>query len=111
MHILDLAAYAEARRPGIKTMIWNFTFDMINVIPLRPFGGSDYIFIKYNPNTVTNLKHLRDHVQWKHIESLDSELRNDKLVEDGGKFREYLQMSYHHKKILISDELKYIFPK
>jgi len=45
-------------------MIYNFTFDMCDVIVLRPFGANDYIFQKYNRETITNLSHLREKITW-----------------------------------------------
>ena len=92
-------------------MIYNFTFDMTDVIVLRPFGAHDNIFLKYNRALITNLSHLREKITWKHLESLDDELKNEDLKEEKGAFRSHLQLSYQHKKILISDELKYILPQ
>jgi len=48
-------------------------------------------------------------ITWKHIDSLDESLKNDKLKENS--FQQHIQLSYQHKKILVSDKLEYIFPK
>jgi hypothetical protein len=45
-------------------MIYNFTFDMTDVIVLRPFGAHDYIFLKYDRALITNLSHLREKITW-----------------------------------------------
>jgi hypothetical protein len=52
---------------------------------------------------------LKAKITWKHLDNLDASLKNDKLKEDS--FQQHLQLSYHHKKILVSDKLAYIFPK
>jgi hypothetical protein len=92
-------------------MIYNFTFDLCDVIVLRPFGALDYIFLKYNRDLITNLNHLRENIKWKHLDSLDESFKNEELKEENGVFRNHLQLSYQHKMILISDELKYILPQ
>ena len=75
-------------------MIYNFTFDLCDVIVLRPFGANDYIFLKYNRDLITNLNDLRDQITWQHLDSLDSSLKNSELLEEGGEFRKHLQLSY-----------------
>ena len=86
-------------------------FDMVNIIVLRPFGSDDYIFIRYDRSKITTLEQLRSKITWKHLESLDDSYKNEDLKEEEGKFREHLQLSYQHKRILVSDYLKYILPQ
>jgi len=92
-------------------MIYNFTFDLCDVIVLRPFGSYDYIFLKYNRDLITNLDQLREKITWKHLDSLDESFKNEELKEEKGAFRNHLQLSYQHKKILISDKLKHVLPQ
>jgi len=41
--------YQQAKKNPNKRMIYNFRFDMKNVIVLRLFGTKNYVFIRYDP--------------------------------------------------------------
>ena len=85
-------------------------FDLCDTIVLRPFGTPNYIFVQYDCNVITKLEELKSKIEWKHLDCIDDSLKNDKLLEEKGQFRNHLQLSYQHKKILKNDKLVKILP-
>lgn len=79
---VKLVEYQEPKKNMNKQMIYNFMFDMCNVVVLRPFGSDDYIYVPWNRNTLTTLDQLKQHVTWKHLDCLDSSLKNDQLKSE-----------------------------
>ena len=83
-----LHQYQEPKKNQSKKMIYNFTFDMFNIIPIRVFGSKEYVFIKYDKDNIKSLDQLRNKIQWSHYEKLDESLKNKELDEKT--FREHL---------------------
>jgi hypothetical protein len=78
-HANVLGNYFEPKKNAKKQYIHNFIIDLVNVIVLRPFGSDDYIFVKYNKASLTCLDQLRNHITWKHLDSLDETFKNEDL--------------------------------
>jgi len=59
-----LSEYQEVKKNLKKQVIYNFKFDMCNIVVIRPFGSENYIFIPYDRATITNLEQLRSKITW-----------------------------------------------
>jgi len=71
-------------------MVSNFMFDLCDTIVLRPFGSTNYIFIKYDQSKIIDLNQLRSKIEWKHLDCIDDSHKNDKLLEEKGQFRNHI---------------------
>ena len=45
-------------------MIYNFLFDMVDVVVINPFASDNFIFVPYDRKTVTDLESLRNKITW-----------------------------------------------
>ena len=66
-----LHQYMPAKKNDKKIKVYNFRFDLKNIIVLRIFGTSRYVYVKYDKNTITNLESLRNKIEWKYIGDLE----------------------------------------